>query len=160
MVKQVLFCCAAIFLASCNEQPKEAEQQAAFDVTSFEIDAFTERVHQFLKKRKETKAYPNYKALFVNTENCSACMKGSFEGISPFLSAVDERTFVYFNDSSILQIAPENKQLEFVCLPAETFHSAAIFHSKMYLYTVRGNRIESLDLVLKHIDSLNSSGTK
>jgi hypothetical protein len=155
MVKSLVFCAFLLVLASCNETPEPGEQDAVFDASAFEIDVFTGRVQDFLKSRDETKSLRNYKAVFVNTENCSACMKSAFESISPYLSATEERIFIYCNDSSILQTAPKNDNLQFVCLPAEVFQTAGIFHGKMYLYTIHNQKIEPLGLTVPEIDSLN-----
>jgi hypothetical protein len=156
MVRPVLFCAVMLALGSCSGTPESSAEDAVFDVSPFELDVFTGRVQDFLESREETRSLRKYKALFVNTESCSACMKSAFEGISPYLSIVDERVFIYCNDSSILQIAPENKNLQFVCLPAETFRSAQIFHGKMYLYSVYDREIVPLSLTPRETDSLNN----
>lgn len=155
MVTRICFVLSLILMASCTGQPKPPNGDSDFDTQKFQIGSFTGRVQEFLKSRPETKGYSDYKALFVNTENCSACIQGAFEAISPFLAKVQTKTFVYLNDSSLIQIAPENDHLQFICLPAEDFQLKKIFHRELYLYTAHGDQLKGIYLSLDKTDSLN-----
>jgi hypothetical protein len=145
--------------AACQtETPSRTEQGGEFDAQLFDLDAFTGRVHSFLQSRKETNRQNSYDALFVNTEHCTACMRGTFAEISPYLEKTDRRTFIYANDSSLLELVPENDKLQFVWLPVTTYREAGIFHNKIYLYKINKETIRVINLDLHQIDSLNNLG--
>jgi hypothetical protein len=156
MVRYIALYSVLLLISSCNDRPEPPKNEASFDVSEFKLDAFTKRVQHFLHDRKETQSELNYNALFVNTENCTACMRGAFEGLTPYLSTTTTRTFVYFNDSSILQLAPKNAYLNFICLPLAEFHTKDILHSKIYLYRVENDAITAQALTLDVVDSLNN----
>jgi hypothetical protein len=158
MVTRLLLALTLLTAACQTKTPSRTEQGSEFDAKQFDLDAFTGRVHGFLRSRKETKKQNSYDALFVNTEHCTACMRGTFAEISPYLKQTDRRTFIYANDSSLLELVPENKRLQFVWLPVSAYREAGIFHNKIYLYQVNDKNIRVVNLGLHQIDSLNNLG--
>jgi hypothetical protein len=157
MVKRrfsVIFLLAVV--VSCQEKQAHIDDGTmAFDIESFRTDQFTGRVQQFLQSRPETKNSSDYVAIFVNTEGCSACVKGGFDQLSPYLQHTEARTFIYVNDSSMITSELQNERLQFVWLPTEMYHAKAVFHGDIYLYHVQGRKITPTDLNLQTTDSLN-----
>lgn len=157
MVTRFFLVLALIAATGCQTNvPSEPEQAAEFDPQQFELNTFTGRVQRFLQLRKETRGLDRYDVLFVHTESCTACARGTFSQLEPFLEKADRRLFIYANDSSLLDLVPDNDQLTVICLPLETYRIAAIFHNKIYLYTIDNTNIRSINLDLRQIDSLNN----
>lgn len=153
MVKICFFSFVLLCLCSCKEQSSPKTDQA-FDTKKFELDSYTNRVNTFLRGRDETRNLRNYQAIFVHTKDCSNCMRSAFDQLQPFLAKTTEATLVFVNDSSFIT-TPLNSKITFVCMPLEQYTSAGIFHSQIYLYSMKNGNISATILHANTIDSLN-----
>lgn len=142
-------------LAACSKKTVVKPDPDAFDASLFRIDRYSDRVADFLRSRPETQELPDYQAVFVNTENCSACMRSAFENLGPFLRHTRTKTLVFINDSTLIRSIRQHPNIQFICLPVEVYREKNIFHSQMYLYSICGDRMKTTDLLIGQIDSLN-----
>lgn len=157
MVKQYFFLASFLVLIACTNRQEPLEKNG-FDTQRFQLTNYTERIQTFLHSRPETNQISHYQALFATTEDCSACTRGTFEQLLPFLEHTQLTTFIYINDSSLRQPF-QNPRIQFVQLPQQVFTDQGLFHGSIYLYTVYRDSISSTGIFLKQIDSLNRINT-
>ena len=153
MVKQYYFLALFLGLFACTNREKPLEKNE-FDTQRFQLTHYAERIQTFLHSRPETAKTPNYQALFATTENCSACTRGTFEQLQPFLEHTQVTTFIYINDSSLMH-SFRNDKIQFIQLPKKVFSDQGLFHGNIYLYSVHFETMKTTGIFLKQIDSLN-----
>lgn len=156
MVKSLFFISLCVVVASCTDTHEGSTTHKPFDSSKFELAGYTERVHAFLNSRPEIKDQRDYRAIFVNTEDCSACIRGSFSEMYNFLEETQVPTFIYANDSTLELSVPPNEQVSVVYLPSSDFKDRDIFHRELYLYEARQGEFKSVYLDSRRKDSLNS----
>jgi len=153
MVKQHFFFIFFLGLFACTNR-QEPLAKNTFDTQRFQLTNYAERIQTFLHKRPETAGVRHYQALFATTEDCSACTRGTFEQLHPFLEHTQLTTFIYINDSSLIQPF-QNERIQFVQLPKKLFTDQGLFHGNIYLYSVHFETMKTTGIFLKQIDSLN-----
>lgn len=155
MVTRFILPALTLLLLGCSPG-NNAEQDQSFNVETYRIENVAACVSGFLNSRPETVHYPRYSALFVNVKGCSSCLRTSFSSLEKYLSTTNDPTFIYFNDSSLLDLVPANTSLKPVFVTTEKLNRESVFHTYIYMYSVVDRKIKNTLLIGREsADSLN-----
>jgi hypothetical protein len=146
-----------VLVVSCNTNDVPKDIQKEFDYSPFQLSAFNKRVIGFINENNTINNTKEYYALFVNTQSCSACVQGAFNSIKSFIKQVSIPTYIYINDSSLIDVTlTANKYVTFKYYPLELYKKKNILHGRIYIYAKNNDLFKAIEVNANTIDSLDS----
>jgi len=160
MVKgsNIIMLICLLVLNSCSQKADKKIFSKEFEINTHEFSQsqYEKNVLQFLKRQKIDIEKPK-DVIFLNSSTCKSCILQVLMSLEPFLSKTENKTFLFVNDSIMIQSVniKKNSKVRFLYYERDIYERNHVIHNAPYLYHILNKKTTSIKLDTQIVDSLN-----